>query len=86
MDTTPKCQAHARSGKQCGNYAVKGKRVCKLHGGYSTGPRTAEGLERIKKARIIHGRYSAEAIKDRQEFKLLIQSFQNMLKEVPESI
>lgn len=76
MDTTPKCQAHAGSGKQCGNYAVKGKRVCKLHGGHSTGPKTAEGRERIKQARTIHGRYSAEAIKGRNEFKLLIRSHQ----------
>lgn len=82
MDTTPKCQAHARSRKQCGNYAVKGKRVCKLHGGHSTGPKTAEGRERIKKARTIHGRYSAEAIKDRREFRLLVQSFQNMLQKI----
>jgi len=35
---------------------------CYLHGGASTGPRTAEGLERIKAARTIHGRYAREVV------------------------
>ncbi|HJS84630.1 MAG TPA: HGGxSTG domain-containing protein [Acetobacteraceae bacterium] len=33
---------------------------CRMHGGKSTGPRTAEGIERIRKAHTVHGRYSAE--------------------------
>ena len=33
---------------------------CRLHGGASTGPRTAEGIERIRKARTKHGAYSGE--------------------------
>ena len=32
-----------------------------MHGGASTGPRTPEGLQRIVKARTVHGRYSAES-------------------------
>jgi hypothetical protein len=32
-----------------------------MHGGKSTGPRTAEGLARSRKARYQHGCYSAEA-------------------------
>jgi hypothetical protein len=31
-----------------------------MHGGVSTGPRTAEGLERIRKARTTLGRRTAE--------------------------
>jgi hypothetical protein len=34
-----------------------------MHGGASTGPRTAEGIERIRRARTIHGRYSADMTK-----------------------
>ena len=41
--------------------AIKGKRRCRMHGGASTGPRTAEGLERSRRARWLHGRYSREA-------------------------
>jgi hypothetical protein len=33
---------------------------CRMHGGASTGPRTAEGLERIRKARTTHGGRTAE--------------------------
>ena len=40
---------------------------CRMHGGKSTGPRTAEGIERIRKARTVHGRYSAEMIELRRE-------------------
>ena len=32
---------------------------CRMHGGPSTGPRTPEGLQRIVKARTIHGARSA---------------------------
>jgi hypothetical protein len=31
-----------------------------LHGGKSTGPRTFEGLERMRKAKITHGARTAE--------------------------
>ena len=40
---------------------------CRMHGGKSTGPGTAEGIERIRKMRTIHGRYSAEAIELRRD-------------------
>jgi hypothetical protein len=41
---------------------MRGKKRGRLHGGLSTGPRTAEGIERIRMARTAHGRYSAEMI------------------------
>jgi hypothetical protein len=31
-----------------------------MHGGRSTGPRTPEGMIRLRTARTIHGAYSAE--------------------------
>jgi hypothetical protein len=34
---------------------------CQLHGGKSTGPRTPEGIERIRRAVTKHGRYSQAA-------------------------
>ena len=33
---------------------------CRMHGGASTGPKTAEGRARIAAARTIHGAYGAE--------------------------
>ena len=33
---------------------------CRLHGGKSTGPKTADGLERMRQSKITHGNYSEE--------------------------
>ncbi len=33
---------------------------CRMHGGASTGPRTPEGVARVRQAKTRHGRYSAE--------------------------
>jgi hypothetical protein len=41
---------------------------CRMHGGSSTGPRTAEGLEKSRKASITHGRYSEDARSVRRRF------------------
>jgi hypothetical protein len=39
---------------------------CRLHGGLSTGPRTVAGIECIRRARTVHGRYSAELLELRR--------------------
>ena len=61
MDTAtkayPLCGAKTRSGKPCAKYPISGKRRCRLHGGLSTGPKTAEGRARIAAAQLKHGRY-----------------------------
>ena len=51
------CGARTRSNSPCAKYPIKGKRRCRLHGGLSTGPRTAEGRARIAAAQFRHGRY-----------------------------
>lgn len=40
---------------------------CRLHGGASTGPRTAQGRERCAQARYKHGRHSAETQRRQRE-------------------
>jgi hypothetical protein len=55
----PRCGAKTRRNTPCGRMAMACGR-CRMHGGLSTGARTAEGLERIRKAQTKHGRYSAE--------------------------
>ena len=52
----PRCGARTRSGRPRQG-PTNG--CCRMHGGSSTGPKTAEGW-RIRAARTIHGRYSAE--------------------------
>jgi hypothetical protein len=60
------CQAKAKSTQQqCRRPASSGKRVCKLHGGASTGPRTEEGRLRCAQARLVHGQETTGARKER---------------------
>jgi hypothetical protein len=50
------CSAKSkRTGVQCQAVALSGKTKCRVHGGLSTGPRTAEGKARIAAARLVHG-------------------------------
>ena len=55
----PRCGARTRAGTPCQSPAM-GNGRCRMHGGTSTGPKTAAGLGRIRKARMIHGLYGAE--------------------------
>ena len=52
-----RCDAKTRTGNLCRKYPIAGKRRCRLHGGLSTGPKTAEGRARIAAAQFKHGRY-----------------------------
>ncbi len=60
-NSAPRCGAHTRAGCPCRAPAISGKLRCRMHGGRSTGPRTAEGLARLRAARTTHGGYGAEA-------------------------
>ena len=52
-----RCQALSKRSKlQCKKAALKGKRVCMIHGGKSSGPITLEGKSRCAEAKTIHGR------------------------------
>jgi hypothetical protein len=56
----PRCGARTRCGCPCQAPAIRGKQRCRMHGGRSTGPRTAAGRARIRAARTIHGGYGAQ--------------------------
>ena len=51
-----------------------------MHGGASTGPRTPEGLQRIVKARTVHGRYGAEM----RELRRLMRTLRDEQRRVLE--
>jgi hypothetical protein len=53
-----KCNAKTRSGSLCQRAGSPKNGRCHLHGGKSTGPRTAEGRARIAAAQFKHGRRS----------------------------
>jgi hypothetical protein len=61
----PRCGAKTRSGKPCQAPGMANGR-CRMHGGASTGPRTAEGLANSRRSRWKHGRYSASKIQNRR--------------------
>ena len=61
-------QCHAmskRSRQRCKAPAMKGKNVCKTHGGLSTGCKTEAGRQRCAEAKTIHGRETREARTER---------------------
>jgi len=61
----PRCGACSRAGATCRQPAMANGR-CRFHGGFSTGPRTAEGRARCARARRTHGGYSREIVELRR--------------------
>ena len=57
----PRCGARTRTVECCRQPAMRNGR-CRMHGGLSSGPRTAEGRARCAAARRTHGFYSAETV------------------------
>ena len=59
---------------------------CRMHGGLSIGPRTAEGLERSRRARWVHGRYSrqavAERVAEREQVRSLLREFRDYVNGI----
>jgi hypothetical protein len=65
-------QCHAKSKRtqqRCKAAAIRGKSVCRFHGGKSTGPMTKAGRARIAAANTVHGR-ETRAIRARRSAKL----------------
>ena len=61
-----RCQARSsRTKLQCGRPSLKNKRVCSTHGGLSTGPKSKEGIQRIRDAHWKHGNEAKEARAER---------------------
>ena len=80
-NSCPRCGARSRAGGPCKAPAMRNGR-CYRHGGASTGPRTAEGLERIVKARTKHGAYSAEMRELRRMMRALRHEQRRVLEQV----
>jgi hypothetical protein len=57
--SAPRCGAKNRRGLPCQCPAMRNGR-CQMHGGKSTGPKTAAGRERSRQAVWKHGAYSRE--------------------------
>jgi hypothetical protein len=63
-----RCSARSKRTKlRCGAPAMRGKKVCRTHGGKSTGPRTEQGKANSAKANLKHGRYTKQAQTEHSE-------------------
>ena len=60
-----RCLAKTRKGTACQKPPLRGKTRCRLHGGLSSGPRTAEGRARIAQAHYRHGLRSKKFVEMR---------------------
>ena len=74
-----RCLAKTRRGTLCQKPAIKGKGRCQLHGGRSTGPKTAEGLKRLAELNTVHGQRTKER---RAEAKALAQANREIWAEL----
>jgi hypothetical protein len=74
------CGAKTRTGLPCLNRKMPNGR-CRMHGGKSTGPKTAEGRARIATARTVHGGFTKQAKAEAAEVRTLIRSLKHILSE-----
>jgi len=70
----PRCHAKSKhTGVTCKGPAVRGKRVCRMHGAFAGAPRgPAHG-------RYKHGKFTCEAIQNRREAAALIAEVRQLL-------
>ncbi len=78
LSAAPRCGARTRRGTSCWCPAMANGR-CRLHGGLSTGPKTAAGIERIQRAITKHGRYSKSSNVERVQYRNLLKECRDIL-------
>jgi hypothetical protein len=79
----PRCQAKSkRSQQQCRSPAIRGKRVCRIHGGKSTGPKTEQGRNLCGAAKTLHGRETRAIRAKRQQALAELKLLERMGKGV----
>jgi hypothetical protein len=52
---------------------------CRLHGGLSTGPKTPEGIERIRRAVTKHGLYSKGAREEWEDCQSILKNIRQFI-------
>ena len=57
-----RCLAKTRKGTPCQRPAFKHNGRCSLHGGLSTGAKTADGLKKISDVNLKHGKYTKDKL------------------------
>ena len=75
-----RCGARTRRGTACQKLPMKGKKRCKLHGGLSSGPKSAEGKARIAAAHYRHGRRSKKFVEKRAKIWKELRAIERRMK------
>jgi hypothetical protein len=81
LSMAARCGAKNRRGLPCQCPAMSNGR-CRLHGGKSTGPRTADGIERIRRAVTKDGRYTKAARAEHERYRELLNNCREVLQEI----
>jgi hypothetical protein len=54
-----------------------------MHGGKSTGARTEEGIDKIRKTHVVHGLYSKEYLLSKKWMNEFCKKSNEFLEEIP---
>lgn len=77
------CRAKSkRTQVQCQAPAMKGKEVCRFHGGLSTGPISIEGRNRCAQARTVHGNETRKSRADLSAGLAYIASLEMLARSI----
>jgi hypothetical protein len=77
--SAPRCGARTRRQTSCLAPAMRNGR-CRMHGGASTGPKTAQGLANSRRSNWRHGLYSMEAVLQRKQARAVLRQCQALLE------
>jgi hypothetical protein len=81
--TCLRCTAMSKhTREQCRKPAIRSKTKCQLHGGRSTGPKTAEGKARIGAAHLVHGEETNQRRLERSEGALKLAQIEDVMHAV----
>ena len=73
-------RARQRNGLPCRQPSMKNGR-CRLHGGKSTGPKTAQGKLNSARSNYKNGLFTNEAIAERAALREILQQWKNNYQE-----
>ena len=81
-----RCGAKTRRGTACRRPASKRNGRCRLHGGQSTGPKTAEGRAKIAAANTTTGQHTKAMITKRREDAKIAKGLRDRLRVIEHNL
>ena len=81
-----RCGAKTRQGSPCKRPANKRNGRCRLHGGQSTGLKTAEGRAKIASANTTTGQHTKAMIARRKEDAKIAKGLRDRLRVIKENL